>query len=484
MRFKILLFFFIASFSAQSRAGNPTGYLNFATFSTPEGRNYFETYLNIVGSTMHFVKNSNNKFEAKAHITISFRMGDSIVASANFNLHSPEVTDTINKPDFIDVHRFWLKKGNYTLAFTLDDVNDLSHKMISGKQPVHTGYSTDSVTISDAEFLSTYTASNNPGPYNKCGYNMIPYVFQNYPVEMKKLSFYCEIYNVQKFSGPHDKVLVKYSIEDGGNNYLDLTNNFVSSVTLDADTIIPFLAQIPIDKLSTGNYTLSISVIDKNYHTLAKRNFAFSRDNPNVKANHIPKGFAPYFANRDTLAECIRCLGPISTRLEHAVISSDSLSWINITELKRFFYYFWVTRDSVYPLAAWLSYLDKVIAVNHSFNVPNIKGYQTDRGRVYLQYGAPNQRIASSMNPSSRPWEIWEYYKLPNGEVDRKFLFYNTDLVTNNYTLLHSTATGELHNPQWQTMLFSVEGVPGSVDQQTIQQDMGEDVIDEFNNPH
>jgi GWxTD domain-containing protein len=483
-RLKILLFIFLSGFTMPLYAGNPKAYLNFATFTTPEGRNYFETYLTIDGNSLNFVKNANNKFAAKAHITLSFKSGDSVVASANFNVLSPEVNDTLTKPDFIDVHRFWLKKGNYTLVFTLDDPNDAEHKMISAKQPVHAGYSNDTVSVSDAEFLSSYTPSDKPGPYNKIGYDMIPYVFQYYPVKVTKLSLYCEIYNAEKFTGQHEKVLIKYSIDDDGNNFLDFSKTFSSSVAMDADTIIPFLAQIPIESLPSGNYHLSISVLDKNYHILAKRNFAFKRDNPNVKGIHIPVGFAPYFADRDSLVEYIRCLAPICGNNDHSYVTSDSLAWVNTAELKRFFYYFWLAKDSVYPLAAWKSYLDKVLAVNHTFGVPNTKGYQTDRGRVYLQYGAPSHRITSSMNPTSYPWEIWEYYQLPDGQVDIKFLFYNTDLVTNNYILLHSTANGEMHNPQWQTMLYSRLGTPSNIDQQTVDDDMGENVVNEFNNPH
>ncbi|HTB30376.1 MAG TPA: hypothetical protein VK808_00005, partial [Bacteroidia bacterium] len=112
---KILLVFIISGCTVVSFAGNPAAYLNFASFATPHGNSYFETYISVIGRSLNFVKGGNNKFSAKAHITISFEWGDSIAASANFNVLSPEVDDTVNKPNFKDAHRFWLKKGNYTL---------------------------------------------------------------------------------------------------------------------------------------------------------------------------------------------------------------------------------------------------------------------------------------------------------------------------------------------------------------------------------
>ncbi len=202
IHFKILLLLIISCCSISSKAGTPTAYINFAAFSTPAGKNYFETYISIAGNSLHYIKTANNKFVATAHITLYFKSGDSVVSSANFNVHSPELNDTSVKSDFMDVHRFFLKKGNYTLIFTLDDPNDASHAVTSIKHLIHTGYSHDTVSISDAEFLSSYSASDKEGPYNKYGYQMVPFVYDNYTPNIKKLNFYLELYNTEKFAGP------------------------------------------------------------------------------------------------------------------------------------------------------------------------------------------------------------------------------------------------------------------------------------------
>jgi len=482
---KIFFFFLILGFAIPASAGNPTAYLNFASFSTPTGKCFFETYLSVVGNSLKFVKSGKDKYVAKAHVTISFKQGDSLVSSANFNVVSPEVSDSSNKPNFIDVHRFWLPKGNYTLVFTLDDPNDASHKTITMKQAVYSGYRSDTVVISDPEFLSSFSQSNNLGPYNKCGYTMIPYVFQHYPQSVNKLCFYCEIYNTIKFI-PREKFKIVYSIQSDESLSLDQSSNFTSSAEQDADTVVPFMAQVPIGNLPTGSYNLLVSVIDMNNHVMAKRRYSFTKDNPGVKSTHIPPGFAVYMSNRDTLEESIRCLAPISKNNEQGYVMSDSLNWVPMPELKRWFYYFWQSRDSLHPLEAWQKYLGDVIKVNNTFNMPNLKGYRTDRGRIYLQYGPPNIRDVEKMNPVTYPHEIWEYYKLPDGEIDTKFVFYSTAVETNNYVLLHSTATGEIHNPQWQSALYSTvgSGLPSNLDNEKVQDQLGEDVNDEFDNPH
>jgi GWxTD domain-containing protein len=488
--FKILFLFLLLGCTTPLFAGGPEAYLNFATYSAPNGKTFFETYLSVMGNSLRFVKSGKNKYAGKAHVTLSFKLHDSVVASANFNLVSPEVSDTLTKPNFVDAHRFWIPKGTYTLTFTLDDPNDASHKTITGKQAVRVGYPADTVSISDAEFLNSFTPSNEASPYNKCGYYMVPYVFSYYPQGVNRLSFYCEIYNTPKII-PREKFKITYSIESDGGFTLDQSSNFTATTLRDADTVVPLMAQVPIGNLPTGNYFLSISVVDMNNHTLAKKRYSFSKENPGMKSNQIPQGFAVYMSSRDTLEESIRCLAPISKYNEQGYVISDSLNYVSMIELKRWFYYFWQSRDSTHPLEAWEKYLSDVMKVNHSFNMPNLKGYRTDRGRVYLQYGPPNIRDVEKSNPATYPHEIWEYYKLPDGQTDVKFVFYSTAVETNNYVLLHSTATGETQNPHWQSALYSSVGtlLPSNLDNEKVvdptgQDPIGEDVNDEFNNPH
>ena len=79
-------------------------------------------------------------------------------------------------------------------------------------------------------------------------------------------------------------------------------------------------------------------------------------------------------------------------------------------------------------------------------------GFETDRGRVYLQYGAPNSIITRETSPTEYPYEIWVYDKIKIYS-NRRFVFYNPDLVNNAYRLLHSDMVGELQNYRWQQAL-------------------------------
>ena len=90
--------------------------------------------------------------------------------------------------------------------------------------------------------------------------------------------------------------------------------------------------------------------------------------------------------------------------------------------------------------------------VQERFGSKQVKGYKTDRGRVYLQYGQPNDIKEIPSDPVTVPYEIWHYYYLDD-QTNVKFVFYDPSLVGNDYELLHTNKYGETHDPNWKMKL-------------------------------
>ena len=82
------------------------------------------------------------------------------------------------------------------------------------------------------------------------------------------------------------------------------------------------------------------------------------------------------------------------------------------------------------------------------------KGYDTDRGYIYLKYGAPNVVKTSEMNVKAFPYEIWRYYKIGNF-TNKRFVFFSPDNLKNEMVLLHSDLFGERYDPQWKYKILS-----------------------------
>jgi hypothetical protein len=91
-----------------------------------------------------------------------------------------------------------------------------------------------------------------------------------------------------------------------------------------------------------------------------------------------------------------------------------------------------------------------------------------------------NQHYAE---PSAYPYEIWHYYKLGT-QTNRKFVFYNPDLVTNDFLLLHSDAQGELSNARWQMVVYKRDTQSINFDDEKKPGDyFGNQVNENFTNP-
>ena len=82
--------------------------------------------------------------------------------------------------------------------------------------------------------------------------------------------------------------------------------------------------------------------------------------------------------------------------------------------MQQYIYAYWENRNPANPKVAWAAYMKEVRKVNKIYPCGGQPGYMSDRGRVYLQYGAPSAAQQVTYEPDSYPYEIWQYYRLQN----------------------------------------------------------------------
>jgi GWxTD domain-containing protein len=94
-------------------------------------------------------------------------------------------------------------------------------------------------------------------------------------------------------------------------------------------------------------------------------------------------------------------------------------------------------------------YLDRVRTATQRYHSMGREGWHTDRGRIYILYGEPDelQRFPSSDN--AKPYEIWNYYQIESGV---QFVFVDRSAM-GEYSLVHSTKRGEIQDENWERNL-------------------------------
>jgi GWxTD domain-containing protein len=428
----------------------------YSVFNQPTGSPYIETYLSVTGKSVRFNPNKSGKLQGKIEVQWILKKDSQIVAFDKYNLLSPELNTSADvRPDFIDQQRITASDGNYVLELTILDKNS-TEQGVSIKQPISVSFAEDKISISDIELLESYRKAETPGKFSKSGYDVIPFVSNFYHEGIKSISFYTEIYNAKKFLGDED-FLVNYFIMIDGNKRI--ANDLVFHKKQQAQEVNILLATIPIDNLSSGNYDIGIEVRDKKNQLLAHKVVFFQRSNtirqPSVSNDdystiNISNTFVANYTNVDTLKMYIDCLYPISSSVERN-IEENQMAIKDVKSMQQFIYYFWSKRGAD-PEKQWQDYKAEVDKTNEAYATHNKKGYETDRGRVYLQYGPANTMAQENMDDNSYPYEIWHYYSIGK-ESNRKFVFYSRNRSANDYELLHSDVTGELSNPNWHNMV-------------------------------
>lgn len=432
--------------------------LSYATFYSPESGPYIETYLTVEGQSARYKLNENGKYQANIQIIMLFKKGEEVVNYDKYELSSPEISDTLNiTNDFIDQQRYSLANGNYEFEIQIWDKNSEDKPYIN-LQPLAINFPKDEVVISGIELVSSYTKTEMDGVLSKHGYDIVPYIFNYYPEQINKVTFFAEIYNTAAKLGASEKYLIKYYIVQ-----IDKENPLPKYVHQKKETSAPVnivFSEFDITNLPSGNYFLTIEARDKSNNLLGLNRIFFQRSNPRIQISvmdlanlDINQTFASRITDIDTLKEYIRYLEPISSAQEQG-FANTHLNSSDLETLQKYFYSFWVSQDNIEPEKAWNFYLAEVNKVNYAYSNPVTKGYESDRGRVYLKYGAPNAISESYNEPAAYPYEIWHYYVLKNGQRNKKFIFYSKDVVTNDFTLLHSDVTGELSNYRWQYYLY------------------------------
>lgn len=482
---KRILYFtlFLMLFSSSQLSAQVRALMTYTTYLDVEQNPYIETFLNIDAKSVKYIK-KDNYFQGVVEITMVFKKDDKIVTFSKVDLSTPTENDsTPSSPNIIDIQRIAIPNGEYDFEISLKDKNTNKEATVY-KDKIIVNHKPNVISISGIQLINKIEPTKTPNLFTKHNYDMYPYISDFFPEKINTLTVYSEIYNTSIVYGDSSEYVYRIFVEDFESGRI-VTNLFKMKKET-ASKVKVLIQSFDISKLPSGNYNLVIEVRNKDNKVDAFNKFFFQRSNPSISnqnldltAVDIANTFVEKYQNIDTLALYLDFLYPISSIMErnyalNLIPKKDKKHTedvINKTELlnsmQRYLYNFWIQRDEKDPQSAWEKYLGEVKKVNSEFGKKNQMGYLSDRGRVYLKYGSPNSINSQTREPSSYPYEIWHYYQIA-GQGNVRFVFYNRDLVTNDYELLHSDANGELKDYQWQMKLQKRQNPTNNPDQKSV----------------
>jgi len=448
--FKLLIVFTILFPQIGNAQRKPKVYFDYKVYYTPNQKAYIETLLQFSSGSLKYVANQNGNLESSIEVTQIFKKNDTIVVADKYIVKSPEMLDSTVE-DYFDIKRFQLKPDIYDFEIIITDLN--RNESISGEQAIEIkAFQDNEIDFSSIGFIQSASKTIDESSFVKNGYFILPYLTNYFPPVNNKIATYFELYNTLDLLGANEKFMLTFEIEDY------LTGNKINDIfkyqKLTTAKIVPIISFLPIDELASGEYNFVVSVINKDNEVVKQERLYFQRRSNLEKPNSISienldlDNSFTLNIDFDSIPFFVNCLLPISQRYERESILSLLKTKDTLT-MQKYFHAYWAQTNQNAPYEAWVNYKEKVFYVEKLYSTQIKHGFETDRGRIYLKYGAPDYVTNRPNEPSAYPYQIWQYYRIGK-RSNIRFVFYNPDLVTNDYPLLHSEMQGELQNYRWQ----------------------------------
>jgi GWxTD domain-containing protein len=450
-KFLLVLMFCITAFG--SVKADVQAIFNYKQFYTPYGGTYIETYLSFIASSVKYKPNEKGILQSNLLVTQIVKQGQEIIDFKKYEILGPELSDSI-AVGFKDQKRFMLSPGKYTLEIELLDLNSTDSIPVLTVQKIEIKFNKEEISLSDIELIDYFKKTTDKNEFSKSGFDIYPMVSNYLPTEIEKLGYYFEIYKLDELEEPF---LLRHYIEKFESK--EILTKYVKRERIKLNKVKPVINLFNIKDLPTGNYNLTVELIDKKNKLVTDKKVFFQRVNNNVESVLEVKNSIDFenFINQDSIEGYLKSLLPIASEMEYSIIDNKIKNMDGQKKLN-FFYNFWSNRNESNPKEEWLVYKGKIREAQLRYGTSLKKGYETDRGRVFVKYGEPNTLSDNKSNAGSYPYQIWHYYRI--GQVNNiVFVFYQPNLIGKDYELLHSDMKGEVQNRDWKSVVnFRVNG--------------------------
>ncbi len=318
-----------------------------------------------------------------------------------------------SNPFVIDMFTLFLQPGNY----------DLQMQILTGKKKrgtllmsLNVPRTDTTLSLSDIELIWS-TGTDTTSIFSRYGLKLVPNPIDAYFPGHDTLIYLFEVYNLEPDTG---KYVVTAAVENEKAEIVKSVRPQLQTKKGQPTDVV--IGGIDLNGLMPGRYRLKIQVTDLSNRekTSAEKEFVYSYGAVIQPDSEILEyaGFIDYFASPDEIDAY-----------------NDMPEQGKILFLKKF----WQRHGFTLP-----EIMERVKYADEHFSLGKKKGRYTDRGRIYIKYGPPDEIERSGVAMRDLERETWFYYSGRGLE----FVFVDID-GTGDYKLVYSNAPDEPSMPNW-----------------------------------
>ncbi len=432
--------------------------VDYAVFQSTDSTAYLEIYISIFQGNLTYKQNENDVFQSSFKNTVSIYSDSSLVDKISHSyINTLEDTSKATLRiqqfnQFIDVFKKDIPFGKYKVSIQLiDRVSDKKGDFVFDlilKKPE------EKFVFSDIELCSNIAKDTAKTIYFKNGLRVIPHPRRTYDLMNPLLYYYVELYGLNDKAKENKNYSILYFVTGASGDTLKRgqlrTKNTISESVVDINGFNTMA-------LPGGDYRLHIVARDNSNEEVTSVSTHFKVYKP--KKKEPKKDDQNYSLKIDDIYSGMNS-EDLHAEFEVAKYIADAREkriFSNIKDeegMKLYLTQFWHKQDKAANLPYGSTrqiYLDRALLANEKYGGGRVhgKGWKTDRGRVLITYGKPDEIQRHANTTDTQPYDVWIYYGLEGGA---QFIFGDLNGF-GEYQLLHSTYRKELKNPDWRLLI-------------------------------
>ncbi len=353
-----------------------------------------ETYYQILNAALHF-EEVGKSFEAKYKITVELFKDSKKYDSFTYSqvVRVAKKSKTTSRFDYrTNQVNFYTDEGKYEIIAKLYD--PVSNEEIIRKFKVKVKkYKNKKPSISDIEMVQGVAPITDKSTVFDKGENqLIPSVRNKFGISgNSSIYFYLELYQgSEQFSEVRVETVLRH--EGKGMLYRDsLTSVFHSPIERQ-------FRKISIEDLRPGKYELIITLRGKRNKKIA------------AKYKDFEIAWTPEALIRYDYKKLVKQIELIASKEELKGLKNKETYEERLAAFNKY----WDSQDptpGTFENEAKNEFYRRVAVANHNFSFLFGNGWRTDRGRIYIMYGQPDQIDDFPVVSDRRPYQEWYYYQ-------------------------------------------------------------------------